>query len=101
MKINIRPSKITLVETCYACPEQYDAFFNGKQVGYLRLRHGQFTVDYQVCGGDTIYDASPHGDGRFDDDERDYYLDIAKEAICQRYNKYKKIKGKKKIRSEK
>ena len=38
--------KIELVKTCGACPEQYDAYFEGYQVGYLRLRHGTFRVDY-------------------------------------------------------
>lgn len=27
---------ITLIPTCSACPEQYDAFCDDRQVGYLR-----------------------------------------------------------------
>jgi len=65
---------IKLRLTCGACPEQYDAFLGEIQVGYLRLRHGAFRVDYPECGGETIYEASPRGDGEFHDDERDYYL---------------------------
>lgn len=73
---------IRLVKTCSACPEQYDAFEDGKQVGYLRLRHGEFRVDYPDCGGETIYTATPNGDGEFfDDDERDYFLRFAVDAI--------------------
>jgi len=34
-----------LVLTCGACPEQYDVFKNGQQVGYLRLRHGFFSAE--------------------------------------------------------
>jgi len=71
--------------TCSACPEQYDAFLGNVQVGYLRLRHGSFRVDYPECGGDTIYEASPCGDGAFDDDERDYYLRFAVDAILRRH----------------
>ena len=73
--------KIELVKTCGACPEQYDAYFNGDQVGYLRLRHGIFRVDYGFCGGDTILTERPEGDGCFEEDERGYYLDLACQAI--------------------
>lgn len=73
--------EIELKMTCGACPEQYDAFLDGKQVGYLRLRHGYFRVDYPDCGGETIYEAEPKGDGFFENDERDFYLNEAKKAI--------------------
>ena len=42
-------------ETCGACPEQYDVFKGGRQVGYVRLCWGTVTCDYPYCGGDTIY----------------------------------------------
>lgn len=65
-----------------AYPEQYDAFdADGRQVGYLRLRHGLFRVDIPDCGGKTVYLAQPKGDGSFTDDERKYHLDQAKKAI--------------------
>ncbi len=79
--------EIKLVETCGACPEQYDAFIGDEQVGYLRLRHGSFRVDFPSCGGETIYRAEPKGDGMFDSDERDFYLNEAKEAIIKRLKK--------------
>lgn len=75
---------IKLVLTCGACPEQYDAFLNGEQVGYLRLRHGEFRVDFPDSGGEMIYRASPKGDGIFERDERDYYLRFAVDAILKR-----------------
>lgn len=75
---------IELRLTCGACPEQYDAFLDGQQVGYLRLRHGHFTVEYPDCGGETIYEASPSGDGSFEDAERDHYLRFAVDAITRR-----------------
>lgn len=46
---------LELVLTCSACPEQYEVFKDGKQVGYYRLRFGEFRVDFPDCGGDTIY----------------------------------------------
>lgn len=72
---------VELRMTCRACPEQYDAYIDGKQVGYLRLRHGWFRVDVPDCGGQTIYEASPAGGGEFNDDEREKYLGYAVTAI--------------------
>ena len=79
---------IVLKRTCFACPEQYDAFMDGTdgpQVGYLRLRHGEFRVWFPDAGSnECIYDADPTGDGIFDDDERDYHLRFAVDAIEKR-----------------
>lgn len=74
-----------LTRTCDACPEQYDVLDESHNVvGYLRLRHGLFRVDYPHCGGETIYTAYPKGDGSFEDDERDSYLTIAIQAIKEK-----------------
>jgi hypothetical protein len=72
---------IKLVLTCGACPEQYDAFDGDRLVGYLRLRHGSFTVQCPNTLGQLVYEASPEGDGIFTTDERDYYLRFAVDAI--------------------
>jgi hypothetical protein len=74
----------TLTRTCGACPEQYDVHLGGVQVGYLRLRGGEFTVDYPDVDGVEIYSAEPEGDGFFEDHERDGYLRAAVEAIARR-----------------
>lgn len=70
-----------LEKTCDACPEQYDAFQGKQKVGYLRLRHGEFTVSFPDVNGKIIYRAEPDGDGSFTEEERDRYLDTAKEMI--------------------
>jgi hypothetical protein len=77
----------TLVQTCGACPEQYDVMLEGSRVGYLRLRHGSFRADYR-CGGvnATVFEARPRGDGAFEDDERNHYLNAAIEAIDARHH---------------
>lgn len=75
---------IRLVRTCLRSPEQYDAYLGEQKVGYLRLRHGEFTVEYPDCDGETIYTACPAGDGDFDDAERDYFLRFAVDAILRR-----------------
>lgn len=80
--------QIRLVQTCWACPEQYDAYLGNKLVGYLRLRHGFFSVraitgpdDTDPVSGDTVYTAAPRGDGIFESDERKKYLRKAKKRI--------------------
>ena len=72
---------IRLVMTCGACPEQYDAYDGDVQVGYLRLRHGFFTVNCPHHEGEEVYSACPEGDGIFEEHERDYYLRFAVDAI--------------------
>lgn len=75
-------NEIELHQTCAACPEQYDAFFKAKPVGYLRLRWGQFTV--QV--GDYCILTADYGDeltGIFEDEDRELHLEQAKTAIAR------------------
>ena len=72
---------IELHRTCWACPEQYDAKLAGKTVGYLRLRHGFFSVECPDVGGEIVYESHPAGDGIFETEEREFYLSQAKKAI--------------------
>jgi hypothetical protein len=79
---NYQLEGLTLVLTCQACPEQYDVFnANDEQVGYLRLRHGNFTVECPDVFGKLVYEAQPKGDGFFYEDEREFYLTEAVQAI--------------------
>ena len=73
--------------TCCACPEQYDVFKESEQVGYLRLRHGSFTADYTFCDDKEVYYAEPSGNGVFYEDEREYFLTHAINAIDKEHNK--------------
>jgi plasmid stability protein len=82
-KVENRPVVVRLVETCSAYPEQYDAFIGEEKVGYLRLRHSHFRVECPDVWGETVYEASPNGDGMFDDDERAQYLEAAQMAIAE------------------
>lgn len=77
---------LRLVMTCGACPEQYDAFDGSVRVGYLRLRHGSFTVDAPDYTGKQVLHEHPNGDGCFEDDERDFYLRKAVRAIKRELN---------------
>ena len=49
----------TLHLTCAASPEQYDVFKDGQQIGYLRLRHGEFIAEYGACDGPEVFSAKP------------------------------------------
>jgi len=85
--------KLTLECTCHSHPEQYDVFDDARRhVGYLRLRHGYFTVDFIPPGATfgerlQVMLAEPecaldfYGDGRFADHEREQYLAKAVDAI--------------------
>jgi hypothetical protein len=41
--------------TCFACPEQYDIYFNDRYVAYLRKRHGHLAA-YPVIDGEIQWD---------------------------------------------
>ena len=46
------------VQTCSACPEQYDVFDeNGNQVAYVRLRWGCLYAECPDVGGTEVYSA--------------------------------------------
>jgi len=70
---------ITLKLTCESCPEQYDAFNDKNElVGYLRVRHGYFTVNYPNVSGKQVFSSEIDGDGNFSNErEREVYLKIA------------------------
>lgn len=76
MKYDFSFMGIDLVQTCGGCPEAYKAFSNGMYIGYLHLRHGTFTVDYELGGNHTkrIWTVNPEGDGIFVWEEREEYL---------------------------
>ena len=80
--VDTRPVVVRLVRTCFDYPEQYDAFIGDETAGYLRLRHGHFTVECPDVRGETVHEASPNGDGISDDNERAEHLGAAREAIA-------------------
>jgi hypothetical protein len=76
-------AKMILEKTCDACPEQYDAYLDGIRVGYMRLRHGFYSVRCPDVSGVQVYSGTPEGDGSFFDHERDYYLRFGVDAILR------------------
>lgn len=77
-----------LKQTCGACPEQYDVFDDaGEQIGYIRLRHGYFSVRKDGPGGDEVFGTSSfEGDGCFaKETERQFFLDIALKRLKTRH----------------
>jgi hypothetical protein len=86
-KIYIHIDGYVLARTCFCCPEQYDAYKGGKKVGYIRLRHGTFRVDYPDCMQENLLIMQGmEGDGLFYDDERPEYLRMAVKEIDERIN---------------
>lgn|SRR5574343_452731 len=66
-----------LKQTCGACPEQYDMLDpDGNTVGYFRLGHGIFRVEYPDVNGKEVLRVQPVGDGIFKDCEREYWLTL-------------------------
>lgn len=82
---------LQFVETCFACPEQYDVFDeNHKLVGYVRLRYGNLTCEYPDCGGELIYEHTfPTDDlkGSFEENERYNYLGLIAKLINEKRSK--------------
>lgn len=68
-----------------AMPEQYDLFREGRQIGYLRLRHGQFKAVYpDHRSAQIVYSANTRGQGSFQDDaERAEELQKAVVALLE------------------
>ena len=71
-------TRIRLVQTCGACPEAYDAYIDDQYVGYLRLRYGSFRAEYR---GETVFHGNPRGDGIFEWEERDLWLNRGCRAL--------------------
>jgi hypothetical protein len=65
---------LRLVKKCDFCPEQYNVFNDTELVGFIYLRNGFMYVECPDSGGDVVYSAYPKGEGRFESQERDYYL---------------------------
>lgn len=84
-KVRIRNRTYKMELTCLMCPEQWEVFDScSNQVGYTRLRHGQFRVDYPDCSGKTLLEmcSGEYGDGAFNDERtRNIYLLKAVKAI--------------------
>lgn len=72
---------IKLVKTCDGCPEQYDAFINGLQIGYIRCRWGEIAVKCPDANGKVVYQSITDGYGALTDDERGVQLSACIKAI--------------------
>jgi hypothetical protein len=77
---------INFVESCYACPESYDAYLEDKNIGYAKLRRGFFYVEYPNIGGTVVFEGHPRGDGRFtDDSDREHFMTHAARALIDEH----------------
>lgn len=83
MEIN----NLEFVNTCRACPEQYNVLRDGVQVGYVRLRDSELRVDVPDCGELTImrtdlpWDDTDASGGEFSGSARMAWLERVADAI--------------------
>jgi hypothetical protein len=50
----VLPEGFSVELTCESVPEQWDIFYDGEQVGYLRCRFSRWRLDVPDCGGETL-----------------------------------------------
>lgn len=72
--------EVELHQTCSASPEQYDMYVDGENIGYFRIRHGCFIVEY-LLNETQVFESVIKGDGGFDSDERDFFLKEGIKAV--------------------
>lgn len=87
---------VLFFQTCMACPEQYDAWYEDKQIGYVRLRRGGLRCDYPDVSGETIYTANISDDGFLgcfeDDEQRCFHLCQIAEKLKEKYRLEPQVK---------
>ena len=82
-----------LVLSCPACPEAWEVFLGGREVGYLRLRHGHFTARFPDHWGKVVFETTEtQGDGCFADEKE--RMRNLKKAITRIHREVKKEGGK-------
>ena len=75
--------KVELHQTCSACPEQYDMYVDGENIGYFRTRHGYFMVEYL---GRVVFESDVEGDGGFTAEERGFFLEEGIHAVLEAHS---------------
>jgi hypothetical protein len=83
IKMNLKT--INFINTCIACPEQYDVYIEGNCIAYIRLRFGQL-ICTMPFGRKTIFEHSFEDSykGEFTNDkERKYYLALISSKIME------------------
>lgn len=84
---------LDFVQTCCACPEQYDVYRLGHEVGYVRLRFGTLTAyvpNFNFVPEQLVYKHEFDDEwlGAFhDEEERQRYLEEIADAIHERLEK--------------
>lgn len=82
------PEGFTVALTCISCPEQWDIFYDGRQVGYLRCRHSRWSLEYPDCGGELLIREPWHPErGEYEsnfDDERPAVFERVFRALVAR-----------------
>lgn len=82
---------LAFVQTCSACPEQYDVFRGEEQVGYVRLRWGYLRAEYLVDMQEVYsYEFEDAMKGAFyEEEERQEHLINIADSLLERINNEK------------
>ena len=86
MSCENQPIQLVFEKTCNMCPEQYDVYYQGDAVAYVRLRWGWLIAE---MGNEEIYCHKFDNEykGEFDNEaERIQYLHKIEKAIMEVLN---------------
>ena len=79
------PAEFQWLQTCLACPFQFDIYHNGDRIANFRFRHGILTVykyDGEEIGDDLIYiDDNNYETSYLDQSEFDEIVPIVEQKI--------------------
>ncbi len=53
----IEASDLKLDKTCESCPEQYNVYYHGQQIGYIRRRWDRIWVHCPNVYGEVVHEA--------------------------------------------
>ena len=67
------------------CPQQFYAYLGTRRVGYVRLKYGCLTCEYDGCGGEVVFQATTEGYDCFENDEENVFLVAIAKAILRRF----------------
>ena len=54
-KYTVNQPLLEIRQTSFMCPEQYEVFYRGQMVAYIRLRHGYLTCECPSVNGDMVF----------------------------------------------
>ena len=85
MAKNSAIGSIVFAQITGICPQQFYAYLGTRRVGYVRLKYGCLTCEYDGCGGEVVFQAMTVGYYCFEGDEEEVFLFAIAKAILRRF----------------